>query len=70
MRYNPIPKTDADLTDYRGSIVHLSPATAYEIQLTLQDSTTRTNLIATTWSETFSVGGDDPGWQPRYTARH
>src|SRR4051812_48166637 len=27
MRYNPIPNTDEDLTDYRGSIVHLSPAT-------------------------------------------
>ncbi len=27
MRYNPIEKTDEDLADYRGSIVHLSPAT-------------------------------------------
>ena len=35
MRYNPIPKTDEDLTDYRGSIVHLTPATTYEVQLTL-----------------------------------
>jgi hypothetical protein len=27
MRYNPIPKTEEDLTDYRGSIVHLASAT-------------------------------------------
>src|SRR5512146_961344 len=32
MRYNPIPNTDEDLTDYRGSIVNLAPATTYEIQ--------------------------------------
>ena len=30
MRYNPIPGTDEDLTDYRGSIVHLTPGTTYE----------------------------------------
>ena len=35
MRYNPIPGTDEDLTDYRGSIVDLTPATSYEIQFTL-----------------------------------
>ena len=35
MRYNPIPDTDEDLTDYRGSIVHLTPGTTYEIELTL-----------------------------------
>jgi hypothetical protein len=56
MRYNPIPKTDEDLADYRGSIVHLSPATAYEVQLTLAGSTTTANLNATTWSEEISVG--------------
>jgi len=53
MRYNPIPNTDEDLTDYRGSIVHLTPATTYEIQLTLAGSSTTTNLTATTWSEDF-----------------
>ena len=31
----PIPGTDEDLTDYRGSIVDLTPATSYEIQFTL-----------------------------------
>ena len=56
MRYNPIPKTDEDLADYRGSIVHLAPATAYEVQLTLTGTSTTTNLTATTWSEDFPVG--------------
>src|SRR4051794_27251078 len=35
LRYNPIDNTDEDLTDYRGSIVHLAPNTTYEIELTL-----------------------------------
>src|SRR6185503_17041272 len=35
LRYNPIPNTEEDLADYRGSIVELSPATTYEVQLTL-----------------------------------
>ncbi len=56
MRYNPIPKTEEDLTDYRGSIVHLAPATTYEIQLTLAGTRTVTNLTATTWSEDFPSG--------------
>jgi hypothetical protein len=56
MRYNPIPETDEDLTDYRGSIVHLAPATAYEIQLTLAGTSTTANLTAATWSEDFPVG--------------
>ena len=56
MRYNPIPDTDEDLTDYRGSIVHLTPATTYEIQLTLAGTSTTTNLTATTWSEDFPSG--------------
>ncbi len=56
MRYNPIPKTDEDLADYRGSIVHLVPATTYDIQLTLAGTATTANLTATTWSEDFPVG--------------
>jgi hypothetical protein len=56
MRYNPIPNTDEDLTDYRGSIVHLAPATTYEIELKLADNSAKTNLIATTWNEDFPVG--------------
>ena len=56
MRYNPIPGTDKDLADYRGSIVHLAPAATYEIQLTLVGTQTSTNLTATTWSEDFPVG--------------
>ena len=56
MRYNPIPGTDLDLTDYRGSIVHLSPATTYEVELTLAGTSTTASLTATTWSEEFPVG--------------
>jgi len=56
MRYNPIPKTEEDLADYRGSIVHLAPATTYEIQLTLADTPTTATLTATTWSERFPEG--------------
>ena len=56
MRYHPIPKTDEDMADYRGSIVHLAPATTYEIQLTLVGTQTSANLSATTWSEDFPVG--------------
>lgn len=56
MRYNPIPDTDLDWTDYRGSIVNLKPNTTYEIELTLAGTATKTNLIATTWSEVFPIG--------------
>jgi hypothetical protein len=56
MRYNPIPNTHEDLADYRGSIVHLTPATSYEIELKLADGSAKTNLIAKTWSENFPVG--------------
>ncbi|HPM82502.1 MAG TPA: right-handed parallel beta-helix repeat-containing protein [Candidatus Anammoximicrobium sp.] len=56
MRYNPIPDTDEDLADYRGSIVHLTPATTYEIQLTLAGTQTTAELTATTWSEDFPIG--------------
>ena len=56
MRYNPIPKTDEDLADYRGSIVHLQPATTYEIHLTLAGTQTQARWTATTWSEDFPVG--------------
>ncbi|MGM0490389.1 MAG: hypothetical protein ACQESR_27000, partial [Planctomycetota bacterium] len=56
MRYNPISGTDNDLRDYRGSIVHLSPDTTYEVQLTLADTSTKTTLTATTWTERFPIG--------------
>ena len=60
MRYNPIPKTDLDLADYRGSIVHLTPATTYDVQMSLAGTTTRTELRATTWSEDFPTGETVP----------
>lgn len=56
MRYNPIEGTDEDLTDYRGSIVHLRPATSYEVELTLAGTATSTRLTARTWSKKFSEG--------------
>ena len=56
MRYLPIPNTDEDLTDYRGSIVDLASGTTYEIQLTLAGTATTTQFTATTWSEAFPVG--------------
>ncbi len=56
MRYNPIRGTDQSLTDYRGSIVNLMPATSYEIQLTLAGTSTTASLKATTWSEAFPTG--------------
>jgi hypothetical protein len=56
LRFNPIPNTDEDLADYRGSIVHLKPATTYEIELTLAGTSTTASLQATTWSEDFPVG--------------
>jgi hypothetical protein len=67
MRYNPIPGTDEDLADYRGSIVDLRPATTYEIELTLAGTSTTAALAAATWSEDFPAGetvrvesGDSP----------
>ncbi|MFW6169200.1 MAG: hypothetical protein ACODAD_01835 [Planctomycetota bacterium] len=56
MRYNPIPDTDNDLSDYRGSIVHLKPDTTYEVRLTLAGTATKATLTASTWSEQFPVG--------------
>ena len=56
MRYNPIPGTDEDLADYRGSIVNLRPATTYEVQLTLAGASTTATLTAATWSEDFPIG--------------
>ena len=55
MRYNPIANTDEDLADYRGSIVHLTPGTTYEIELQLEGGGQSARLTATTWKETFPV---------------
>lgn len=56
LRYNPIPGTDEDLADYRGSLVHLDPGTFYEIELTLAGTSTAARLSAATWSERFPEG--------------
>lgn len=49
------PGLDALSRQYRGSIVNLLPATEYEIVLALENTGTRRNLSATTWSEEFPV---------------
>lgn len=54
MRYNPV-KTPECKGDYRGSIVHLKPGTAYEVVLTLEGADLRTSLKAATWNEKFPV---------------
>src|SRR6185436_5945519 len=56
MRYNPIPNTDEDLADYRGSIVELAPGTSYEVQLALSGTAVTTTIKASTWSEEFPSG--------------
>jgi len=62
MRYNPIEdrnnrghKTPVCLGDYRGSIVNLTPGTAYEVALQLEGTDASTVLIASTWSEEFPI---------------
>lgn len=67
LRYHPIAGTDEDLADYRGSIVHLAPATTYEVELSLAGTAKAARLKATTWSEEFPTGeivrvpgGDQP----------
>jgi hypothetical protein len=54
MRYNPV-KTPECKGDYRGSIVNLTPNTAYDINLTLEGTDTKTSLTATTWNENFPI---------------
>ncbi len=56
MRYNPIPGTDEDLADYRGSIVRLAPGTTYEVELSLAGTSTKARWTASTWSERFPIG--------------
>ena len=65
MRYNPIPKTDEDLADYRGSIVHLTPATTYEIELTLAGTSTTAEPDGHDLERAVPGGRNDPRGQPR-----
>jgi len=55
LRYNPIPGTDLDLADYRGSLVHLRPGATYEIELSVDDGTEQKTLTASTWPDAFPV---------------
>ncbi|MBN1421776.1 MAG: right-handed parallel beta-helix repeat-containing protein [Planctomycetes bacterium] len=54
MRYNPVDTPECK-ADYRGSIVNLTPETAYEIALWLEGTDRRAVLEAGTWSERFPV---------------
>jgi hypothetical protein len=42
--------------EYRGSLVYLTPGTAYELRLSLKGKSITTTTVATTWSESFPVG--------------
>ena len=57
MLYNPV--ADASNTEegaaYRGSLVHLTPATTYIIELSLENTGTTTTFAAETWSEEFPI---------------
>lgn len=52
--YHPV-NTPECKADYRGSIVNLTPATTYEIALTLEGTDLRTVCRGATWSEKFPV---------------
>jgi len=56
MKYNPISGTDKDKGDYRGSLVNLSPNTAYAVRLTLEGTQTQSVLTIRTWNEVFPIG--------------
>jgi hypothetical protein len=47
---------DTNNSEYRGSIVNLTPGTAYEVKLTLLSTDDTVTLTSETWSETFNVG--------------
>jgi len=60
MRYNPVKSPECK-ADYRGSLVNLKPATAYEVTLTLEGTDQHTSLKATTWSEKFPIASTVKG---------
>lgn len=54
LRYHPIEAPECR-ADYRGSLVNLTPATTYDIVLTLDGTDLQAESSGTTWSEDFSV---------------
>ena len=56
IKYRPISNTDLDKATYRGSLVHLTPATIYEIELALDGTSLKETLIAKTWTEVPPIG--------------
>lgn len=55
LRYHPVDTPECRAT-YRGSLVHLTPGTTYEIALSLSGTSRRATCHATTWTESFPVG--------------
>ena len=55
MKYNPIGGTTNDISNYRGSIVNLTPNTTYEIMLTLEGTSTSETILAKTWTEDLPI---------------
>jgi hypothetical protein len=41
--------------EYRGSLVYLTPATTYEIKLSVEGTSTTQTITATTWDENFPI---------------
>lgn len=56
MKYRPISNTELDKATYRGSLVNLTPATIYEIELALEGTSLKETLVAKTWTEDTPIG--------------
>jgi len=56
MQYHPISNTELDKATYRGSLVHLTPATIYEIELALEGTSLEDTLVVKTWTENPPIG--------------
>ncbi len=58
LRHNPITRPDSKSRgDYRGSLVHLTPGTTYEVRLELPGTSSSATLVAETWPEKFPEDG-------------
>lgn len=59
LAYNPVMNDAGERVDggtYRGSLVHLEPATDYEAELSLEGTALVETIAFTTWSEVFPEG--------------
>jgi hypothetical protein len=63
MRHHPIPNTEEDLADYRGSIVDLQPNTTYQVAIDSGTPAGNYTFTATNraggsaWSASFILDG-------------